>query len=525
MVAAQQAQTEKEKGVGEALLQLSRRSFLGGAVIAGAALSIPALALSSEPPAIDTGVSLRDWGVKGDGMADDAAAIQACLNANPGKRILIPKASYKITTSIKILAAVTLDFEPGATLLLATQNMNGIEIGDGTVATRNATFGTVINRPSFNPFAGVAAFTTGSCIYRNYVAFCDVNDLVVYGRDGLTTKLYNGLYDYRASECDTPNAVIQYVLNHGVHCKGDGTIAGRTVDCSYDNVRITDTNGGGIFIDKGCAGLGFYRPTIYGLGAGAWGIRMNCTPGPSGQNFFIDTPDIEAGAKAGGGIFLERGQKAIVKGGWIGASMGYGLRIGTGADSCNVSTEFVQSRVLIEGQHNTISGGEIAGDAATVIDGLVITGANTVIASSVKIRQWAGNGIAWGGASPTGVLIGALHFANNATDIAPLTGFTPQNMPVIMQGATDKARTATAAATLALPITVPFAQVTGAAAITTIPVRGVGARITLQAGTGGISLQSGGNLILPLSPLTITAFNTVSLVCDGANWFFDGKSF
>ncbi len=67
---------------------------------------------------------MKDWGVKGDGVTDDAAAIQACLSANPGKRIVVPRGSYKITVSLKIRAALTLDFEAGATLLLATQNMN-----------------------------------------------------------------------------------------------------------------------------------------------------------------------------------------------------------------------------------------------------------------------------------------------------------------------------------------------------------------------------------------------------------------
>lgn len=506
------------------LVQLSRRSFLGGAVIVGASLSAPALTRSSNPLATDSGVNLKDWGVKGDGTTDDAAAIQACINANPGKRILISKANYKITVSLKILAAVALDFEPGATLLLATHNMNGIEIGDGTTAVRNATYRTVIDRASFIPFAGVAVFTAGACIYRNNVAFCDVNDLTVYGRDGVTAKLFNGVYDYRASECDTPKAVIQYVRNNGVHCKGDGTIPGRTVDCNYDNLRVTDCFQG-VYIDVGCAGLGLYRPEVYGIAAGGRGIHINTTAGPQGQNFFIDSPDIEAGATADAAIYLQSGEKAIITGGWVGASMGYGLKIGPRFDSAMVSCNFIQSKVIIQGPHNSISGGEIVGDSATVIDGLIITGANTTISSGVKIRQWAGNGIAWGGASPAGVLIGALHFANNATDIAQLTGFTPSTMPVILQGATDKSRYVKAATTLPLPITVPFAQVTGATAITTIPVRGVGARITLQAGTGGILLKTGGNLTLPISSLTITAFNTVSLVCDGASWFFDGKSF
>ncbi|HXG99465.1 MAG TPA: glycosyl hydrolase family 28-related protein [Sphingomicrobium sp.] len=503
--------------------QLSRRTFLGGALVIAPALSVPALAQSALSPATGSAVSVKDWGAKGDGASDDSAAIQACINANPGKRILVPKGNYRINTSLKILIAVTIDFEAKATLLLATRNMNGIEIGDGTDATRDRTFGTVINRPAFNAFPGVAPFTAGACIFRNFIAFCDVNDLTVYGREGVTTKLFNGVYDYRASECDMSGAVVQYVSNYAIHCKGDGTIPGRTVDCNYDNLRATDMRTG-IYIDVGCAGLGFYRPMIYGITAGGRGIHINTIAGPQGQNFFIDSPDIEAGPAVAAAIDLQSGQKAIITGGWVGASMGYGLKVGALFDGAMVSCNFVQSKVIIQGPHNSLSGGEIVGDAVTVTDGLVITGPNTVVASGVKVRQWAGNGIAWGGASATGILIGALHFANNGNDIAALSGFSPAAMPVILQGNTDKGRTVTAAATLPLPITLPFAQISGTTPIRTIPIRGVGARITLQAGAGGIAFQSGGNLTLPASPLNISAYNTVSLVSDGASWFFDGRS-
>lgn len=498
--------------------------FIGGALVAGPLLSGSALAQVTLAAGSDPTVDPRIWGVKGDGASDDTTAIQACIVANPGKRILFRIGRYKISAPLRILRAAVLDFEIGATLVLATRNMNGIEIGDGTVATRSATFGTQIRRATFNPLPGIEAFTAGACIYRNYVAFCQVSDVTIYGRDGGEAKLFNGVFDYRASECDTPKAVIQYVRNHAIHCKGDGTTPGRTVDCNYDHLRATDVRTG-IFIDAGCAGLGFYRPTIYGLTPGGQGIHIKCLAGPNGQNFFIDSPDIEAGPTAAAGIHLESGQKAIITGGWVGASMGYGLRIGSAFDSAMVSCNFVQSKVVIDGRHNSISGGEIVGDGSSRADGLLINGANTVIASGVKIRQWGGNGIAWGDEKPAGILIGALHFANNRSDIAPLVGFTPSTMPIIAQASTDKQRVIAAAATLELPITIHFARVTGQTAIKIIPVRGAGARVTLQASAGGMTLVSGGNISLPTSPMLVAAFNTVSLVCDGANWFFDGKSF
>lgn len=464
-------------------------------------------------------VSVKRYGAKGDGTTDDAAAIQAAIDANPRKTIILPAGSYLISSPIRITAApIILDCSK-ATFILGTVDMNGIEIGNGTQAGKDATIATRIIAPTFNIKAGLPAFTTGSCIYRNFVAFVNVENLRVYGRDGVTTKLYNGVYDYMAAECDTPNATIQWVSHHAVHCKGDGTLTGRTVDCNYDNLRATDIFTA-IYIDVGCAGLGFYRPTIYGIFAGGRGIHINTTPGSMGQNFFIDTPDIEAGATTDSAIWLQSGQKAIINGGWVGASMGFGLKIGATFDGADVSCNFVQSKVIIEGPQNVISGGEIVGDGSSVIDGLVIKGERTVIASGVKIRQWAGNGIGWGGANPTGVLIGDLDYSNNANDISALTGFTQATAPTIGKGSTDKPRTYVAAATLSIPPSINFALVTGATAIQTLPLRGSGGSLTLQAGVGGITLNNAGNIILPTSPLVVAANSTVTLHCDGAANYF-----
>jgi hypothetical protein len=50
--------------------------------------------------------------------------------------------------------------------------------------------------------------------------------------------------------------------------------------------------------------------------------------------------------------------------------------------------------------------------------------------------------------------------------------------------------------------------------------------VTLQAGdAAGDTLGSGGNILLKTAPTTIPQFKTLSFVCDGVNWFEDGRNF
>ena len=45
-------------------------------------------------------VSVKDFGAKGDGANDDYAAIMACIEANPGRRIFFPKGVYLVSNTI-----------------------------------------------------------------------------------------------------------------------------------------------------------------------------------------------------------------------------------------------------------------------------------------------------------------------------------------------------------------------------------------------------------------------------------------
>lgn len=47
-------------------------------------------------------VNVQDFGAKGDGATDDTAAIQAAIDSGPCRRVIFPRASYKITDTIHL---------------------------------------------------------------------------------------------------------------------------------------------------------------------------------------------------------------------------------------------------------------------------------------------------------------------------------------------------------------------------------------------------------------------------------------
>lgn len=437
-----------------------------------------------------------------------------------GGELVFNPGQYRIDGQLNVLAALTMNFSNRqASLVLGTQNQNGIVIGDNTDPTRNLLFGTKIIEPTITVKNGIPTFTSGAAIKRNYVAHVDIMRPQIYGKDATTTRLWDGLSDYRVSESDAPDILFQYLNGSGVYALGDGTTPGRTVDCNYDNARIFGIKKG-IFIDAGCAGLGMYRPAIYGIAAAGWGIHVRCTAGPNGQNFFIDTPDIEVTPGAAGGIWGESGNRIMVHGGWIGGSNVPGVKFDYSADSCSTSADMVGCYAELNGPQNRVTGGDIAGDNTTAgANGIIIRGSGCSVSDEVSVRQWLGNGIDWGGTTPSNVKIGSVDFTSNGRDIASMDAFSNVNAPTVANGNTNKTRSYVAAATMDLPANMGFVQITGATAIATIKRQGAGKVLTIQAGAGGITINNTGNIILPSSPLAVPAFNTVTLYCDGVNWF------
>lgn len=74
----------------------------------------------------------RDYGVVGDGSADDTAAVQALLDAGAGKTLYFPKATYRCANMLFRVANCTLLAEPGATFLNNAQSPDNVLFSLGT---------------------------------------------------------------------------------------------------------------------------------------------------------------------------------------------------------------------------------------------------------------------------------------------------------------------------------------------------------------------------------------------------------
>ncbi|GLY81828.1 glycosyl hydrolase family 28-related protein [Actinoallomurus iriomotensis] len=74
-----------------------------------------------------TGYAVTDYGALGDGVNDDAAAIQAVLDlvasTAPGGRVIVPPGTYLLEEELEIKSAVHLDVMPGATLKRGSSSM------------------------------------------------------------------------------------------------------------------------------------------------------------------------------------------------------------------------------------------------------------------------------------------------------------------------------------------------------------------------------------------------------------------
>lgn len=97
---------------------LSRRRFMQGSALTaglvGAAALPPTATLGAEPTPLNAlpfaGVNARQFGAKGDGIADDTAALQSALNAaeKGGPVCLVPSGFYRLNGTLTVPPGVTI---------------------------------------------------------------------------------------------------------------------------------------------------------------------------------------------------------------------------------------------------------------------------------------------------------------------------------------------------------------------------------------------------------------------------------
>jgi hypothetical protein len=243
-------------------------------------------------------VSVKDFGAVGDGIVNDAPAIQAAVNAvtaNGGGTIYFPSGQYLVNTTISINSGgVWLEGsgsgEGGTWIVNGTSNAAAIQFGNGSTFI----FHNGISRFFFGQKSG-ATPVAGNC----GVKFSKTSNAIV--NDILTAQfpaaLYDGIVFSGVGQSQISNIKTQNCLNNGVVVNND------SFDLYFIQSR-SDVNANNGWDIKYSNGLYFTNCTAYqnnvngwniGTGAGATYITnnlffANCIGDTSGNdNWYIES--------------------------------------------------------------------------------------------------------------------------------------------------------------------------------------------------------------------------------------------
>jgi hypothetical protein len=465
------------------------------------------------------------WGAVADGSTDDSSALQAAIDAvgNAAGTLVLKAQSYRVNTALTVTKKCTIQGQIGRTfLVLGTQNMNGMVIGDGTSDTRDALFNTVIQGLSFVPLVGVTAFASGACIERNYVSYVDLIDCTFYGHDGTSTKLWNGVNDVRADTCNTTRCRFTFFQNNGFQRAGTGSGADRTINGHHDYLYFSEISGDAIYYGDHCEGESINFANAFDVDG--YCVHVNSA---SGLNFFINQPDFELGG--GGGIHAEVGSVVQVTGGWLGGPNAF-VSASTSANHLIAGVQFDSATLDIDSPATTITGCNINGDNSTTVDGVIVrANADDFNMAGCRVQQYTQHGINLVDKPARMSIVGVSFATIGGNEINVASAYALADQPPTVSGCnSDRSAFITAASAIPHYPGVEFIQISGATAVDSIGWAGRGTILTIQSNqTGGSTINNGSPILLNNGAnLTIPQFFTATFTTDGSGtWFEVGRSF
>lgn len=478
-------------------------------------------------------VSFEDYGAVGDGMTDDTAAIQACIDANPQKNIYATRRAYKITDTIRIFNAVKLHAPPGSCEIRQhTTNKDHIMIGDGTLAGQSASTGTEIDGFTFVPGTGVANFTSGSGLFLNYTALAYIHDCDFYGKDGTNTvRMFRAITMFQTQISTVRHVKARFMRDSLIFTSGSAGLATRTVDVHFESLYINSPGNHAVNLNAHSAGIFLSDVTILDTG-NFDALHIDSDPvTENGTNFFINNINIEGGNYATGrGIVVSKGSVVQIIGGWIGGIIATqpAVWFGPSSSDCEMTGLRIDfNGVLCEGSGCSIKACEISGDNSLTARGIQCTNtATNFLISGCRIKQFTTAGIAITGTPQNGVINGVV-MSNIGGGL--ITGANYTGGPSITSMRTNALASIATAATVNLDYGPDIYSITGVAPnITEITPKAPGRRVVIQSGLAGITLSGGGGTLFfkgGVGSIVVPQFRTVEMICDGLNWYELGGNY
>lgn len=233
---------------------------------------------------LNDAVSVKDFGAVGDGVKDDAAAIQAAINsvgAAGGGEVYFPRGQYRVNTTVNVTSGgVLLRGQEGSVIVNATASSPAIRFGDDTTIK----YGGGVEQLAFAQAAGVTPSGNNAGLRFDLWGQARLSDVTI---TEFPAKLRYGLFLYKLSQ-----STLYGIAAQG--CIVDGIRMERCVDIYCANAR-SDANAGSGFVLVDHGGAYFANCTAWNNSSYGWQVGKSALS-QSNDLFFTNCVGDNSGA-------------------------------------------------------------------------------------------------------------------------------------------------------------------------------------------------------------------------------------
>lgn len=472
-------------------------------------------------------VNILDYGADPTGVADSTAAFQAAINAGS---VVVPPGDYTmswtaISADVIIPANRKIEVQKGATITntggrFTAENVDNVEWQiDGWV--KSVAMRTAASKPLWTASADERGFIEFA---ENYVAGSAASGFTVHGTgkvsgDWVGTPNVSSLFPFQVNRKGIACWNSKNVLVDGLEIFGfDGeAVYASFFDAASENIvfsnnNVHDTRFNSLNFNAGANGGNVKICNNRAVDT----YQLEASVGEITDNYIENTASygIFTGAGVGAGpmvikrnIIKSTGNSAI-------AAINSSVSPSTGLDVCdNTIIDSGQYSILVDYFNDvTVRGNSCTGSGQTV--GSYDIGLSNVLRATVSENTFM---------EPGGFRVGPMTLAG-----IDISADRNNNVDVLTTGtvttyANNGVVGVVGAVTLTLPLLGQIFLVSGSLTTTSITATGNAGRMVVLISQSNLTLTDGSNLKIA-GNFVGTADDTITLICDGTNWFEVARS-